>query len=86
MATGIVEMWDGSKVERALEDAGHFAARVFEITGVPLSSMRDLPDRATSVPGPIVASRGTTFVYAVHEYGPGHEVNYMVGNRSKDLA
>lgn len=84
-ATEIVTMWDGTKVERELEDAAHFAARVFKATGVRLSAMLPVPERATSVPGPIVASRGKTFVYGVHESGPGQVINYVVGNLTEDL-
>lgn len=71
------------------ELATAFTARVFELTGSCLSEMPDLPADAHLVPGPIVARRGGTVVYAATDYpvgdGEPEVLGYVVGGRTDDL-
>ena len=84
-----ITMWDGRTQTHTLEPADTFAARVLAHTGVELHEMPDLPADAHLVPGPIVARRGRTTVYAVTDYpigdGEPEVLGYVVDGRTDDL-
>lgn len=82
--TETITMWDGTTVTRPLEPAEAFAARVLDLTGVELDAMPDLPLDARIVPGPTVARRGATYVYAIAD-GEADVLGYVVSGRTADL-